>query len=807
MAGIRISHLLQKKYRAVAKLTMPQTENKSLRRLLIMAVCLCTLSPKAFATDIGLDGWTSADALPKDGWRTFAKPLPLAGKALLLFQRDGNQAMLWHKDWKSGRLQSRPLEKLKLKDEIRFTALASAKGIWIIGDTLLLLRPDGKQIQMASKLNEPVAVVLADGNIMLLGNLGGSKDAHIQIARLEENSVVIEDHGVLAYGGEADKSGETYRQPGFGMTATLLDNGKVMIAGGSNTPKRAELYDPLSRQHIALPDMPHERSRGISLRLPDGRVLMAGAGDRCYGADAHTVDVYDPRQNSWSALPALPFPLCSDAYGADTPAATLSANGAIALGATLETEVMMLEPDAASSSSYAAFWKLRGNIPVPHISGVLQALANGDIAIAGGVHKSDQGCCRATSGVDVISGNNDAALPPYGLALAGAGLARRGELLATAGGRRFYSTSTGQMRYSSLAEISRLSTSRVQQIASLPFADGGVQLQWLEDGRLLAKGQLASNDRGFTLEQNHSSYMPDGNGGIAIYTPEKNTWSTVEVPAGIAQTRLVGIRKNRALFISPSAGLQLLDIHSLTWKKTGIDLQPKSSAIMRWLDDGRVIVSGAAAPCTMNEETGECEAGADSSAYVIIEPAADATLETDARLHLSTEPGVVATTAAIAVDGSVTQLGWSNWSPAYRDDTNTPSRPVIERSDAQGKTWTQLPVPYAFFLETGEASPCSASTPGNCRLLALDDPRTPGDSLLFMVQGNADSDDTEVKPDMVLWWFDDATSRWQRMLSIKDRETRNGFLVLPAPLSGEGRTMKSAGWHLETPALWLETVK
>jgi hypothetical protein len=68
--------------------------------------------------------------------------------------------------------------------------------------------------------------------------------------------------------------------PRADFTATLLPDGKVLVAGGSgsNGPlASAELYDPGSRSWTATGDMvtPPRQSHTATL-LPDGKVLVAG---------------------------------------------------------------------------------------------------------------------------------------------------------------------------------------------------------------------------------------------------------------------------------------------------------------------------------------------------------------------------------------------------------------------------------------------------------------------------------------------------------------------------------------------------
>jgi hypothetical protein len=82
--------------------------------------------------------------------------------------------------------------------------------------------------------------------------------------------------------------------PRFSHTATLLPNGKVLIAGGNTAciigspclrPDHPELYDPATGTFTATGSMSTAfRDEANAVLLPDGKVLIAGSG----------VEVYDP---------------------------------------------------------------------------------------------------------------------------------------------------------------------------------------------------------------------------------------------------------------------------------------------------------------------------------------------------------------------------------------------------------------------------------------------------------------------------------------------------------------------------------
>jgi hypothetical protein len=84
-------------------------------------------------------------------------------------------------------------------------------------------------------------------------------------------------------------------------TATLLYDGKVLIVGGlsfgfsSSTPAGAELYDPSSRVFTPTSPMITPRTAHTATLLADGRVLIAG------GSAGTAAELYDPSRGTFTA--------------------------------------------------------------------------------------------------------------------------------------------------------------------------------------------------------------------------------------------------------------------------------------------------------------------------------------------------------------------------------------------------------------------------------------------------------------------------------------------------------------------------
>ena len=98
--------------------------------------------------------------------------------------------------------------------------------------------------------------------------------------------------------------------PRWGHTATLLNNGKVLIAGGqatdipSSTPPlaTAELYDPATGTFADAGKMTEPRIGHTAALLPDGRVLIAGGWNGLFFSPAEgSPEIYDPSTNRFTS--------------------------------------------------------------------------------------------------------------------------------------------------------------------------------------------------------------------------------------------------------------------------------------------------------------------------------------------------------------------------------------------------------------------------------------------------------------------------------------------------------------------------
>ena len=117
-------------------------------------------------------------------------------------------------------------------------------------------------------------------------------------------------------------AGPPMLEPRSGHTATLLPDGKVLIAGGMRRNqdfyKSSELYDPSTGKFELSGDMAMARVGHAAVLLPSGKVLIAGGwiGHGC----TDSAELYDPATRRFT-------PISKMTMRRGSPSATLLANG------------------------------------------------------------------------------------------------------------------------------------------------------------------------------------------------------------------------------------------------------------------------------------------------------------------------------------------------------------------------------------------------------------------------------------------------------------------------------------------------
>jgi hypothetical protein len=171
----------------------------------------------------------------------------------------------------------------------------------------------------------------------------------------------------------------------FEHTATLLPDGKVLVAGGgsgSSPLATAELYDPASRTFSSVGAMKVARRGHTATLLVDGRVLIAG-GFSASGAPLASAEIFDP------APTARTFALLDKAMTAGRAyfTATLLPGGTVLLAGGATSSAVM--DDLSSAELFdpgAGTFTATGPMTASHSSHTATLLESGRVLVYGGSH-------------------------------------------------------------------------------------------------------------------------------------------------------------------------------------------------------------------------------------------------------------------------------------------------------------------------------------------------------------------------------------------------------------------------------------
>ncbi|HWW54259.1 MAG TPA: kelch repeat-containing protein [Acidimicrobiales bacterium] len=168
--------------------------------------------------------------------------------------------------------------------------------------------------------------------------------------------------------------------PRADFTATLMTNGKVLLAGGetgatTDTPT-VDIFDPVTNSITPAAGMKTARNGHTATLLPNGKVMVVGGTATPGGTALTSVEAYDPTSNTWSDLPSM-------SYGRVHHAAVLMVNGKVLVagGTDAPTPVERYDPATNTWTSVA----IPANDPRP--SGpTATTLPGGRVMIVGGAN-------------------------------------------------------------------------------------------------------------------------------------------------------------------------------------------------------------------------------------------------------------------------------------------------------------------------------------------------------------------------------------------------------------------------------------
>jgi hypothetical protein len=288
-------------------------------------------------------------------------------------------------------------------------------------------------------------------------------------------------------------------------TATLLPNGKLLVAGGTdnsnNVLRSAELYDPATGTWTAPNAMTIAREYHTATLLPSGKVLVTGGftnnllGE--YGQFAtKSAELYDPATGTWTATNTLLLQRYNHT-------ATLLSNGKVLVAGGL-IEYEECNPDAELYDPATGTWTATNALNTPRYCHTATLLSNGKVLVAGG--QGESGACTssaelydpatgtwtATNSMTTARTYHTATLLPNGKVLVAGGQGSTGNSLSTV---ELFDPATGTW-----TATNSMTTARANHTATL-----------LPTGKLLVSGGQGTG----------SNYLSSAE----LYDPATGTWT------------------------------------------------------------------------------------------------------------------------------------------------------------------------------------------------------------------------------------------------------------------------------------------
>jgi len=280
------------------------------------------------------------------------------------------------------------------------------------------------------------ATLLQNGTVLLTGGfINDVWDDYLD--NVSDNGAGLYDSATGVWSGTGNMTANR-----GGHTATLLANGKVLIAGGADTDPTgtglasAELYDPGTGTFTQTGSMTVGRYLHTATLLQNGKVLIVGGALTSASDPDATAEIYDPATGTFTMTGAM-------ATAREQHAATLLADGRVLIvggttsppaslsSAWLATGTVNLEGTASaeiydpSTGSFSG----TGSMAAARTFHTATLLPSGKVLVAGGggenstaeIYDPATGSFSTTSGMEIGRSGHTATLLPNGSVLVAGG--------------------------------------------------------------------------------------------------------------------------------------------------------------------------------------------------------------------------------------------------------------------------------------------------------------------------------------------------------------------------------------------------
>ena len=154
--------------------------------------------------------------------------------------------------------------------------------------------------------------LLSNGNVLATGGTSADTASGAGGGQTIRPDSTAEIYNVVA--NRWTRTAGAMSTPRFEHSATLLDDGRVLVAGGQGPPiagssaalATTELYDPAVDSFRRSNDMGDARFNHAAVKLPDRTVMVVGgAGGNNGDTSLATAEVFNPGDGSWTGAGAL----------------------------------------------------------------------------------------------------------------------------------------------------------------------------------------------------------------------------------------------------------------------------------------------------------------------------------------------------------------------------------------------------------------------------------------------------------------------------------------------------------------------
>ncbi|MGQ0644390.1 MAG: kelch repeat-containing protein [Elusimicrobiota bacterium] len=353
-------------------------------------------------------------------------------------------------------------------------------------------------------------------------------------------------------------------------TATLLPNGKVLVAGGVGTAtfSTAQLYDPAAGTWAATGSMLSTRQLHAAALLASGKVLVSGGWDGS-GITYSTCELYDPQAGTWSSTGSM-------LSTRDLHSATLLNSGKL-LVAGGEDVSGNRRATAELYDPALGTWSSAGTMSSARRSFAASLLANGKVLITGGFSATASlstcelydpagaGTWSVTGSMSTARRVHSATLLPNGKVLAAGGYNGTNAMLTA----ELYDPAAGTW-----SATGAMASSRYQHSATL-----------LPSGKVLVT--TGDNENVTALSTNE------------LYDPTAGTWATAGTLASARYQQTATLLPNGKVLAVAGDGAtarlstaELYDPSFGAWSAKGSMSTGRYLASATLLPNGKVLVAG-----------------------------------------------------------------------------------------------------------------------------------------------------------------------------------------------------------------------